>query len=284
MRKAGWVIVVLLFCATAIWIVMRNRSMKQISLGYQETLLSGIRPATEEIPDHVMADLPTPVIRYLEYALNGQNRIDRVAEYRQAGWIQINIDSCFYNNTVWKYLIAENTVRLDPPAFYWQALIHLGWEFWRKGWLLLSSEKQELYWTWMGAVPVMQRDEPQIKKYSLGLFLLQLPWYPTALVSTDYLQWTAIDDTSAAATLTAYDMKVTAEFHFDAEGKIVRAVTKDMDRMTDSGFIEEARMAKYVKYHETAGYRLPERIFFFWKTPVGWFSDSDFRLDEIVYR
>ena len=78
--------------------------------------------------------------------------------------------------------------------------------------------------------------------------------------------------------------RITAEFHFDQEGHIIRLVTNDVSRPTQNGMVHEKRMVKYKFYRKQKGYLLPWRLYNFWLTSKGWISDEDLRLDEIIYR
>jgi len=282
-KKTGWICFVLIFCSTALWMMVSNHGMKQASVHIENQFLQDIRSSKNRLDTDDLSKCPDPVRRYLNYALNGNNQQNVLVRLKHASWIQINLDSNFYEDQNWKYLVAEHLVRLDRPAFFWQALIHLGWEFWLKGWVVFSPHKNELVWTWMGTVPLIQRNESDIKTNGLGQFLLQLPWYPMAMIPSDYLQWEAMDDTSARAILSTDGITVTGIFHFSPEGKVVRLITDSMSRITKSGFIHEPRMVKYVQYDLKSDYWLPERMYFYWKTPKGWISDADFRLIDTVY-
>lgn len=283
-KKAAWTLFVALFLSVSLWIILSNHAMKQTANDIHDRLFQ--KPDTLQAApvDTLFSACPKPVQRYLRYALNGKSVRIWMAELKHAAYVETNLDSNFYKNQDWKYLVAEQRVRLDRPAYFWRAMIHLGWEIWLKGWQVQAPSQSELLWTWMGAVPLMKREEPQMRIDGLGRFLIQMPWYPQAMAPSDYLRWEALTDTSARAVITDHGVEVSGVFHFDAEGKAVRLITNSMSRITRSGFIREPRRVEYVQYGRRAGYRIPGRIFFFWKTPAGWLSQADFRLSEIVYR
>jgi len=51
-------------------------------------------------------------------------------------------------------------------------------------------------------------------------FFAEAPWYPTALLPSQGVQWAAVSDTSANATLTDGPLSLTLMFHFDGAGLI----------------------------------------------------------------
>lgn len=283
MKKYGLIIFLIFFTGCSFFIIFQNHSMKMTASVIQENMVRDIDTTTVPISKIQYESLPAPVSRYLHYALGNKSKMDISVQYKQAGWIQINLKEKFYDHPNWKYVVAESRVRLDQPAFFWQTLIHLGCEFWLKGWYWFDSLNTELYLTWMGVIPLIQHHDPELQQNALGQFLMQLPWMPTAMLPSEYLEWEAIDDTSAQARISIGRNKLTGFFHFDSTGKIIRFITNDMRRMTNSGYIHESRMVKYDQYEQFMNMQVPARLYFFWNTPAGWMSDADFRLDEIVY-
>lgn len=283
MKKLEWAVFFVLFLCTSLFVVFQNYSMKQRASVIQRNMALGVDTTGTLILKNQYKNLPEPVKRYLRYALGDKKRLDVFAQYKQAGWIQNSMNVTYYDHPNWKYIVADCRVRLDRPSFFWQALIHLGWEFWMKGWYRFDSSDSELYWTWMGAVQIALYSGPEMQKNAMGQFLIQLPWIPTAMFSSDYLEWIAVDDTSAQVKISIYGNQASGFFSFDSSGKIIRFITDDMQRMTDSGPRSESRMVIYDKYEQFMGVQVPSRLYFFWSTPAGWKSDADFRLDEIVY-
>ena len=123
MRKTGLIVFVFLFCGTAIWMIIRNQQMKRTSTQLTNRLYAGLDTTDVAILENEILSLPLPVQRYLNYTLNGKRHHHHIVHFKHAGWIQINMDSNFYDHQKWKYLIAENRVRLDRPAFFWQGMI-----------------------------------------------------------------------------------------------------------------------------------------------------------------
>jgi hypothetical protein len=65
-------------------------------------------------------------------------------------------------------------------------------------------------------------------------YLAEAAWYPTALLPGSGVEWEAIDDSTARASLSDGNTSVTLDFHFDAEGLIasVRSPARHKDART----------------------------------------------------
>jgi hypothetical protein len=265
-------------------LIKNNSQMKKCALEISHRLIDNRDSTICEISDAELSNLPKPVKRYVKLALGKNKKRYTLVQFRHGGYVNINLDTNYYRHPSWKYLIAENTVRLDQPAFFWQSMIHLSWEFWRKGWLRSDEEQTELYWTWMGLYPLVHLKNEHIERYALGRYLIQAPWYPTVLISSDFLTWKAINDTSAEATLSMGNTEISGEFNFDKKGRIIRFISDNMTRITKNGTEPGFQMVKYVQYsNEETGYTIPMRIYSFWKSPDGLVGLEDLRLDEIIY-
>ena len=64
------------------------------------------------------------------------------------------------------------------------------------------------------------RGAGEVAEGELMRFLAEAAWYPTALLPSQGVQWTGVDETSAKATLTDGKLALTLSFTFDANGLI----------------------------------------------------------------
>jgi hypothetical protein len=283
MKRVVMTGLIVLLMGISVWIFVSNLALRRENHKIRSIMIEGLRPSAEISPEKISA-LPSPVQRYIRYSIGDSVQMAALVQLKHAGWIQVNHDSDFYDHPKWKYLVAENWMRLDKPALFWQCMIHLGWEFYLKGWDILCDSLNEQVLFWMGACPVSQKSGVEIREFELGQYLIQAPWMPMVFVSGDRFQWEAVNDTSARVTLLSDSIRLSGVYHFNNKGQVTRLVIENQPRITNHGFVRETRMAKYVFYVSIGGYQLPDRIFHFWKTPRGWVSDADFRLDEIVFR
>ena len=74
-----------------------------------------------------------------------------------------------------------------------------------------------------GVVTVVnQQGTPGMGEASLLRYLAEAAWFPTALLPSEGVQWTAVDDRTARATLTDRNHTVTMEVYFGSGGEMAR--------------------------------------------------------------
>lgn len=76
----------------------------------------------------------------------------------------------------------------------------------------------------------MEVGGPEIDQSALVRYLSEACYYPTALLPSHRLAWTAVDDTHAKATLVHGQQKVSGVFEFNSVGQIVSMCSKDRSR------------------------------------------------------
>jgi hypothetical protein len=120
---------------------------------------------------------------------------------------------------------------------------------------------------------------------SLQRYLAEAVWFPTALLPSRGVRWTAIHDTCANATIRAGNVSATVEFHFGEDGLVESTFVPD--RVYDDG-----RSAPYAAswqgrmddYRWENGARVPGEAVAEWLLPTGTYAYWRGRPTSIVYR
>src|ERR687884_130269 len=78
----------------------------------------------------------------------------------------------------------------------------------------------------LSLVPVVnERAKAELNAGALQRYLAEAVWFPTALLPTAGVQWSAIDNRRALATLTDCGTTVSLKFHFNEAGEITGVST-----------------------------------------------------------
>ena len=158
--------------------------------------------------------LPAPVARYFAFALSPGQRMIARAHLRSAGTFAARPNA-------WAPFTAEQDVHTEPPEFVWSARIAML--------PLVPVRVRDSYVAGEGSmraavgglVPIVnQHGTPEIAAASLQRFLAEAAWYPTALLPSDSVSWSAIDEASARVTLTDGPTTVSLDVDFGARGEI----------------------------------------------------------------
>jgi hypothetical protein len=161
-----------------------------------------------------VAALPVPVIRYFDFALTqGQPAVARAC-IEWEGEFSIRPRR-------WSAFSATQHYRVQPPGFVWDALIRMS------GVLPVlvrdsyAGREGSLRAAIGGIVKVAdERGTVDIARGELLRYLGEAVWFPTALLPSAGVTWTALDDDTATATLSDGAITVSLDAHFGESGEI----------------------------------------------------------------
>lgn len=167
-------------------------------------------------------DLPAPVQRYLRAALTAGQPMVSGVHLTQSGFLSLSPASGRSQP-----FTAEQHVATRGPGFLWNARVGV--------FAGLSVRLHDGYLAGVGRLHSMllgfidtarQQGEGELARAELMRFLAEAPWYPTALLPSQGVQWTAVDARRADATLTDGAVSVTLRFSFGDAG-LVEAVRSE---------------------------------------------------------
>jgi type IV secretory pathway TrbF-like protein len=217
-------------------------------------------PAT----NHGVDEVPAPVARYLGLALPTAKNIQQVW-IRQIGTLRTDV-----NNERWMPFEAEHIVVPTAPGFVWNARV-------RVAPLLHVRVRDELIeGRGSGQVSLLSAftvtadaGTPEMNSGSLHRYLAEAVWYPTALLPSPNLKWSAIDATRALATLTNRGVTVSLEFRFADTGEVAGIYTPGRWGTFPGGYRQVPWEGHFRDYRERNGLVVPT------EGDVGWYVDSE---------
>jgi hypothetical protein len=208
--------------------------------------------------------LPEPVRRYFAAVLSeGQPLITR-ARLVQRGAFRVAEGA-----NGWRPFTATEQFVPRPPGYAWLARVRMA-----PG---LGIDVRDMYITGAGAmraealgliVVADAHDTPEIAASALQRYLAEGPWLPTALLPSQGVAWTALDDSTARATLTDHATTVSIDFRFAPSGEITSAFTAARYRAVKDGFERTPWGGRFSEYADHDGMRLPT------EAEVAWVLDG----------
>jgi hypothetical protein len=178
-------------------------------------------------------DVPAIVSRYFSRSLLHDNAPPTTVVLTQRGEFRMSDSS-----DSWKPFEATETFSLQAPAFVWDARIRMlpgvpvlvrdSYRARRGG---MSASVLGLF-TVMDAEPTTQLAEGALQRY-LG----EAVWFPAALLPSRGVEWTAVNATTARATIRHAEHLVSLDFQFSSEGDVVRVFTAARAREVDGRFV-----------------------------------------------
>ena len=221
--------------------------------------------------------LPAPVRRYLEYAgIVGKERA-QTARIRFNGEFRMGADR------KWMRVETEQTSFLDDPArvFYMKGR-YLG---------MIPIDGRDLYARGEGhmfikllwLLTVADAKGPEMARSGLVTFLNDMVMIPSAFLD-ERIAWSAVDDRSAAATLSAGGMSVRAVLRFSDAGGVADFVTEDRFYSGKGGAFRPVRWSTpFRNYREIAGVMVPTEGDAIWHFDSGDLCYARFTLRDISY-
>jgi hypothetical protein len=234
-----------------------------------------------ELATFTVADLeglPSPVVRYFTFALIPDQPLVRRAMLQWEGEFRMRPKG------KWTPFTATQHFTTRPPGFVWDATIRVApfvAVLVRDGYV---GGEGVMLGKVAGVVPVAdQRGTPEMAAGALSRYLGEAVWLPTALLPSERLSWTAIDDRTARATLTDGPNAVSADFHFGRQGEIVGLSMTRYRDVDGRGVLTpfEARITG--QYQRLYGMMIPSSGEIGWVLPQGQFTYWRGRMSRVEY-
>lgn len=222
--------------------------------------------------------LPAPVARYFRATLKEGQPFIRKARMQQQGE--------FWMKGKWIPFTSEQYFSAAPPGMVWDADMQMN--------ALLNVRVRDAYVGGQGSMqgkllalmPVVnEQGGAELKAGALLRYLAEAVWLPTALLPSDHLQWSAIDETRALATLTDAGLSVSLEFRFNDSGEITSFYTPGRYYREDDGRNVLQPWAGYHRAYEArSGMRIPLEGGVEWQLPNGRLPYCKLKIVRIEYK
>lgn len=211
---------------------------------------SGLRYDARELEG-----LPPPVRRYFRTVLRDGQRIITAVTVKHTG--SFNVDPA---GEQWKSFTSLQRVVTRRPGFVWDARVAI-----MPG---LAVHVHDAYIggagilkpALLGLYPLADLHGPgEIARSELMRYLCEAAWYPTALLPSQGVQWEAVDDRSAHATLADGGLSVTMQVRFDDTGLIESARFETRGATVGKTIVQTPWGGRWFNYQEQGGMRVPMR-------------------------
>lgn len=230
----------------------------------------------QRINDENITDLPGPVRKWLDRSgVIGSEPVSRV-RLTQKGELRTEP-----GQSSWSDASSEQHFNVEVPAFIWSVEMEMMPFVYVTGRDLLFNGDGEMLVKLYSLFDVVNESGEKIDRGALQRYLSEIVWFPSAAVR-DYISWTAIDSTTASASITSNRITERVVFHFNESG--------DISGVSASRFMgggkEALRRPWYVsvlKTEEMNGRRIPTEVEVSWELDSGLFTWYRFRITGIEY-
>lgn len=245
--------------------VLGRRAQRQAAGSLAAALEKASKVKTGLVQGSIDYDsLPPPVQRYLHMALPDGCRTIGLAHLRQDGRLRTNAKS-----ERWMTFTAEQMIAPTATGFIWDARVGAAPGIHIRVLDSLVDSRGAGQVSLLSAIRIASTGgTPQMNSGALHRFLAEAVWSPTALLPSERLRWSAIDDSTACATLTVHDVTVSLEFRFNAAGEVVGIFTPGRWGSFGGSYVQKPWKGRFREYVIVQGMRIPKH------GEVGWYDGS----------
>lgn len=212
-----------------------------------------------------LAELPPPVQRFFRSVLREGQPLITSVHLRHRGTFNMSETA-----EQWKAFTSEQQVVIRRPGFDWDGRIQLFPAVPVHVHDAYVAGEGVLHASLLGAITLAnQRGSGEIAQGELMRFLAEAAWYPTALLPSHGVRWSAVDDRSATATLVDEALSVTLRFTFLPDGPIDTVDADARARMAGGTLVPTPWHGRFWNYEEHDGILVPMDGEVSWLLPDG---------------
>jgi hypothetical protein len=224
--------------------------------------------------------LPAPVQRYFRAALTDGQPIILAVSVEHTG----TFNMAATGNDQWRPFSSTQRVITQRPGFDWEARIAMlpGLPV-RVHDAYIAGEGM-LHASLFGLISVANlRGTPEMAQGELLRWFAEGAWYPTALLPSQGVHWSAVDDRSATATMQDGATLVTLLFRFNADDMIASMRAEARGATINGVMVPTPWEGRWSNYALRDGMRVPLDGEVAWMFPAGTRPYWRGRITSIVY-
>ena len=237
-----------------------------------DTRLAALEAATpptrsQRYDEDELNALPPVVRRYLSQALNPNQPLVRRLYLEQTGTFNRSSTPMAEQ---WEPFTARQRIATKRPGFVWDAAIRVS-----PG---ITVRVVDAYVAGVGSLqPSLfglmdiggNQGNADIARGELIRYFAEAVWYPSVLLPSQGVQWKAVDDRSAQATLSDGPLTVNLLFTFNADGMVERIRSTERSALVDGVMVPMPWEVRLSSYQFRDGMRVPHEAEVAWLTPTG---------------
>ena len=212
-----------------------------------------------------LRELPAPVARYFEAVLpHGQPLIAR-ARLTQRGQFLVRPTP-----DGWRPFTATEFFVTQPAGFVWDARIRMAPGLPIRVRDAFVGGRGSMHASMLAIWPLASvENTADVAPGALHRYLAEAVWLPTALLPSQGVRWSPIDERHARATITTGDTTVSLDFTFGADGLVQSVFTSARMRDVDGRAIPTPWQGRFARYEERGEIKIPIEGEVEWLLPDG---------------
>lgn len=262
MTVANPLLAALILLAIAITIGVAIRLKDKLVLQKIARSLRTQPSIAEVFEPNSIADLPLPVQRYFLHAIAPGTPLAKSVELEMQGGLKLQPQAAWIPMQGREILSAMK-------GFIWQASIGYPWLRFLGADYYIPKSGRVRFSLW-GIIPIARGEGIDISRSSLGRFVSELIWLPSALLPQQGVQWQAIDDRTIQAHLEIEGEPISIAYQLADDGKLEALSLLRWGDKTEDGTYGYIPFGGNCQRERTfSGFTIPSQI------KVGWWFGTD---------
>ncbi len=226
-----------------------------------------------------VANLPAPVNRYFDKVLQDGQRVASTVRLSHEGTFNMG-----ETQAKWAPFTSKQLVATYRPGFDWQGHIRMGPGLFVGVHDAYIAGRGVLTAKFMNTVTLADlAPTPALAQGELMRWLAEACWYPTALLPSQGVVWSAVSEHSARATLADKGNRVSLLFHFNADGLIERVSSDSRPRTVGKNTVNTPWVVTVGDYQKYDGMLVPTTGEAAWVLPSGHYPYWRGRITHIEF-
>ncbi len=212
-----------------------------------------------------LTGLPVPVQRYFRTVLRDGQPMVLAVNVEHTGTFNVS-----ETGEKWRPFTSIQRIITRRPGFDWECRMTMMPGFSVRVHDAYIAGEGILHASLFGLLSMVNlRGTPEVAQGELMRFFAEAAFYPTALLSSQGVQWEAMDDTSARASLKDNDITLTLLFRFDDSGLIKTVRAEARGRTVAGQVIPTPWEGRWSNFELRSGMLIPLKGEVAWILPNG---------------
>jgi hypothetical protein len=268
MAKIAIILLIFVVVIVIISIIVGDIFWSNYTSKLTKELIVNNKEVAEQVNFNELSGLPEPVQKYFRLVLEDGAPVINRATITQNGEFRMKLES-----EEWLDMKAIQNFTTDSRGFVWSATITM---FPPVNFKVIDSYidgKGAMKGKVLSIITVIDESEKkELNKAALQRYLAESVWFPTALLPSQGVKWTEIDEKKASANINDSGVTVSLIFGFNNEGEIVEAYTSERYREIKGEYRLFPWKGEFSDYTEIQGYRIPSVAEVAWVLEDGAFT------------
>jgi uncharacterized protein DUF6920 len=223
-------------------------------------------------------NVPEPVGRYLSRVLGASPPAIRVAAITQRGTLRTGPRS-----TRWLDFNAEQTSGVAWTGFVWRARVRVAPLIYLQVRDSLTAGSSSGRVSFLNITVAADYGSREFNAAAMQRYLGEAVWYPTALIPSARLSWSALGSRKAVATLTDLGITVALQFHFNDADEVSAVYTPARWRKVRNGYLQQPWEGRFASYERRNAVLVPLVAMAGWHTDGSWTPAWNGEIRRIAY-